>query len=271
MKHGQTVKPDCRAEVLFGQEHFDTHPFGWLFPLNEEQIDPRALAALSRHGGPMDEGNGNVNLSNTPAIFTSFGQFIVHDVTLMCPDFKLGEDIMIDVDLDALATEDDCCAPCAPILVRNGRNPLLDLDAVFGGGPNFNPRLSGANNQLRLNAGCGDIIRNMGGDTRLINNVRNEENLILVQIHVLFMRFYNLLIGFGFSYASARQVVTEIYHAIIRSDYLPTVCDPAVVDWVEANRYPLYQWMLRSKPAIPIQYSLFVFFNQSIKRRNHYV
>jgi hypothetical protein len=85
----------------------------------------------------------------------------------------------------------------------------------------------------------------------LIGDARNDENLIVAQTHLAFLRFHNAIVdklradGFAGSnddlFKEARRQVTLVYQWLIANVYLKKVCDPAVVDQVIAARAPVYQ------------------------------
>jgi hypothetical protein len=66
--------------------------------------------------------------ANVPAGYTYLGQFIDHDITF---DTTALQEIIVD-----------------PLAVRNFRTPMLDLDSLYGSGPNVQPYLY---NSLTLN------------------------------------------------------------------------------------------------------------------------
>lgn len=167
--------------------------------------------------------------------YTYLGQFIDHDLTL---------------DLTSLegAQPDET-------QVRNFRTPFLDLDHVYGGGPNLSPHLykkSGTNSPggaERLLIGKtvkpdgrggseDDLPRNSEG-IALTGDPRQDENVILAQLHVAFLKLHNLVIqdpkllqpyrGAGSDFAAAQRLVAWHYQWVVRYDYLETILDPDVV------------------------------------------
>jgi hypothetical protein len=82
------------------------------------------------------------------------------------------------------------------------------------------------------------------GQRALIGDTRNDENLVVAQFHLSFLRFHNKAVDFLAShktgwlpdFASA-QVLTRLhYQWLIVEGYLKGVCDPAVVDRVVQDR-----------------------------------
>jgi len=78
----------------------------------------------------------------------------------------------------------------------------------------------------------------------LIGDTRNDENLVVAQFHLSFLRFHNKAIDFLASHNtgwiadfSAAQTLTRLhYQWLIVEGYLKGVCDPAVVDRVVQDR-----------------------------------
>ena len=91
--------------------------FGEMFPDLPRLIsDPADLHAAGRINGPMNEGqHGKIGSTTTPLGFVFLGQFIDHDITL---DVTSSFDRLND-----------------PQATKNFRTPTLDLDCIYGAGP----------------------------------------------------------------------------------------------------------------------------------------
>jgi hypothetical protein len=205
-----------------------------------------------------------------PAGFTYLGQFLDHDLTL---------------DATAAHLEDD-------VTVRQllqGRSPALDLDSLYGLGPNhpFDRRFY-QDDGIRLKTGTtspvpGDVLTNRAlagfdlpragvgsliSERRrpLIPDPRNDENLAVAQIHCAFIRFHNRfaaeLAGKGVSSAvlfeSAREAVVKHYQWVVRHDFLPRIVDRAIVDEVftEGRRIFEPEPDRHDLPTMPIEFSV---------------
>lgn len=205
----------------------------------------------------------------TPRIgFTYFGQFLGHDLTH---------------DATPLA------GPYAePEKTPNFRTAVFDLDHVYGSGPAGSPYLyegeEGAETfqigQTTPTAYRRDLPIRQGrvliGD---LADTRNLDNLLLRQLHVLFLKFHNEAIrqlqtnpdlesvaealGPGTLFERARRLVCWHYQWIIRHDYLPRVLHNDIWHRREkrAPRQPSNNF------SVPIEFSLAAFrFGHSMVR-----
>ncbi len=103
-------------------EFAPTGKFGRLFP----QLRPftPSVESLTELGNAMNDPSPNTTEGDNvsvPAGFTYFGQFVDHDITL---DTTALQEIIVD-----------------PLAVRNFRTPMLDLDSLYGSGPEVQPYL----------------------------------------------------------------------------------------------------------------------------------
>ena len=153
----------------------------------------------------MAEVGAIANPKGTTAGITFFGQFIDHDLTL---------------DASANPTSD-----VDPTTLTNGRTFAFDLDSVYGGGPSVSPQLYDGDKFKIGVASDGvtpDLPRTSTGQAILIEP-RNDENLIIAQIHLSFLRLHNELIDEGMSFDEAHDTVVEAYRYVVLNDYLPQI------------------------------------------------
>jgi hypothetical protein len=264
-------------------------PFNYLFDDLAAQFPARHLpgdsaavaAALKRLGealaepapppGQQLQPTGN---STIPAVYTYWGQFIDHDITANTDRQNTVTDITVE-DLKPLQPE---------VVVRDLRNlrrPALDLDSVYGDGPTFEggPETAAADMydgiKLRLSEVAegdgipGDHIPTLGDNLRdlprdaeaqlpedktvaLIGDGRNDENLIVAQLHVAFLRFHNAVVDWaqhqpGYPqddrelFERVRDLVRWHYQWLVVHDYLKTVTLPGVVDKVLLGGNKVFQ------------------------------
>ncbi len=237
--------------------------FGRLFPELPAYDAPSddALTALTVAVGPtgaagplFDENLAeDNNPDNVPAFFTYFGQFLDHDMTL---------------DTLPLPTEF-----VDPTTLTNERDPRLNLDAVYGGGPDANPELYEADRKhLKVNGR--DLPRNPDGSAILVEG-RNDENQVIAQIHVAFLRAHNRLIDIdkkGSNLEQARKLMRWRYQWIVVHEFLPEVLDAEVYadvfrpDGSIQTRY--YDPQQAFKAEMPVEFSVAAYrFGHSQVRR----
>ncbi|MEU5691939.1 heme peroxidase family protein [Actinosynnema sp. NPDC020468] len=236
------------------------------------QLDEATRTALAKAvtaaGGQPDSADPAI-----PAGFTYLGQFVDHDLTMDRTESQLGEDVNLD-DL------------------MQGRSPALDLDSLYGRGP-LDPadRVFYAADGVQLKVGTSlattfpddrvnvdlegfDLPRSGTGVTAadrrqpLIPDLRNDENLVVAQTHLAFIRFHNRVVaesGFkGLSghrlFTTARAQVVRHYQWMLRHDYLPRIVDPAIVDDVFANGRKFFEAPGHGRvPTMPLEFSVAAF------------
>jgi heme peroxidase len=196
----------------------------------------------------------------TPRVgYTYFGQFVGHDLTH-----------------DSTPLE----GPYAePELTPNYRTPSFDLDHIYGGGPAKAPFLyegSPGEESFKIGASTpGGYLRDLPVEHGMVligdlQDARNLDNLILRQLHVVFLKFHNEAIrqlgsnppaitglenlGSGTLFERAQRLVRWHYQRIIRHDFLPRIVHPEVWNYQE-RRIPC-----SPKPegsySVPIEFSL---------------
>jgi len=186
--------------------------------------------------------------SDLPAGYTYFGQFVDHDVTMDTTKTNAETDNSDTTVIEATALRD---------LVQE-RSPSLDLDSLYGTVSGINPTLiDGAKFRIGRTsptpgAGAGavdkalpyDLPRGMDGKA-IIGDPRNDENLAVAQIHLLWMRFHNMIADRmaatnpgappSLVFELARDLVTRQYQYIVLNDYLPRILHSQVREIYEWN------------------------------------
>jgi hypothetical protein len=242
----------------FGRLFADLPPFA---PADQRTKDD--LLALGAPGGPLDAQDqlsaGPVQLITDPALSannpdnpthtagTTFaGQFIDHDVT-----FDAGSPLGVPTD---------------PLTSGNLRTPALDLDSVYGGGPDASPALyDTAGDPARLLLGSGGIFEDLprtADGVAVIGDPRNDEHLILAGLHCAFIRFHNRAVedarAAGASrwqdaFAQARRVTTWHYQWLVLHEFLPLFVGQAMVDDVLARGRSLFP-VQAGQGFIPVEF-----------------
>jgi hypothetical protein len=237
--------------------YYNSGRFGRLFPtLPPLEAARDSLIALGAAGGIMDgrdqpppapsPGNPD-NPADLPAGFTFLGQFIDHDIT-----FDPTSSLEREVDPEA---------------VSNFRTPTLELDSVYGAGPGASPHLYQRADADKLligrdtEDGANDLPRNEE-DVALIGDPRNDENLIVSQLHLAFLKFHNAVVdrvrAAGVPsravFREAQQRVRWHYQWMIVHEFLPHIIGKDVAKKLLTEERKIYDW--RHEPFIPVEFAV---------------
>ena len=74
----------------------------------------------------------------------------------------------------------------------------------------------------------------------IVGDFRNDENLLIAQLQVAFLRFHNMLADLVPTFDEARKLTRYHYQWLVAHEYLPGLCDRSVVDELIATGSPLY-------------------------------
>jgi hypothetical protein len=271
-------------------------------PLNSSDREPVNLPApLTTEENPL-----------IPAGYTYFGQFVTHDIT-----FDPASSLQRQNDPDSL---------------YDFRTPRFDLDSLYGRGPTDQPYLyrnaslpdphpdlnfdrrgvmllagnpSGTPDKTELAPFPGpDLLRN-SEEQAIIGDPRNDENLIISQLQVLFIQFHNRMVERVFQETgrtgddllkNAQRQVRWHYQWIVVHDFLARLIDGdpgngsksssgIVADILKLDSYPLsaggtgkrlrtnfhfYHW--HDDPFMPIEFSAAVGrFGHSMVRSSYFI
>jgi hypothetical protein len=205
--------------------------------------------------------------STVPAGFTYLGQFTDHDLTFDRTKVMLGQNV-------------------SPAELLQGRSPSLDLDSMYGAGPQNAGSAKFYTDDRHLKTGktaaAGDDPAMTGfdlprvgtGSSRaakrkaLIPDFRNDENLAVAQTHAAFIRFHNRVVDSlpasvppAQRFSKARELVVKHYQWMLRHDYLQRICAEAVVDDVFANGRKVFEVAASPTdvPTMPVEFSIAAF------------
>jgi hypothetical protein len=202
-----------------------------------------------------------------PAGFTYLGQFVDHDLTFDRTAVTLGENV-------------------SPADLLQARSPSLDLDSLYGAGPGDpeSERFYEADG-IHLKMGRTepieglprfdgfDLPRGAGSNPAqrrkaIIPDPRNDENLAIAQSHLAFIRFHNRVVDelpssvpLGRRFSKARAAVTRHYQWMLRTDYLPRICQAGVVNDVFSNGRKAFEVGAAPTdvPTMPLEFSVAAF------------
>ena len=197
-----------------------------------------------------------------PAGYTYLGQLIAHD---------LSYDKNVDV-------------PVTPLLDLSGleqqRTPALDLDSIYGGGPE---KRSDLYDSLKIKFNIGTTLPVTGYGAKggyqndlprteqapfkaVIADIRNDENLAIAQTQVAFMKFHNRVVDLLLSdftsvgpdlFAAVQKKVIQHYQWIVLNDFLPKTIEEDILRDTIKQGCSYYK---SATPAfIPIEFSLAAF------------
>ena len=223
-------------------------------------------------GAAMAEPGGGQ--SHIPAGFTYLGQFLDHDLTFDKTNVMLGANV-------------------TPAQLLQARSPSLDLDSLYGAGPGDpeSAKFYEADG-LHLKRGKSifptkngfDLPRGAGNTAAkkrkaIIPDPRNDENLAVAQTHTAMIRFHNRVVDTQLGsvppaqkFDKAREIVTKHYQWMIRSDYLPRICQPGLVNDVFNNGRKAFEVGATPTdvPTMPIEFSVAAFRLGHSMVRPHY-
>jgi hypothetical protein len=220
-----------------------------------------------------------------PAGYTYFGQFVDHDITFD--------------PVSSLNRQND------PNALVDFRTPRFDLDSVYGRGPADQPYLYEPDG-LHLALGeprdatdspfAGPDLQRGVGDRALIGDPRNDENLIVSQLQVAFIKFHNKVadqVSAGnptFSDADAfkltQSTVRWHYQWVVIHDFLRRlVGDEVINDIMQPNGYfaargttssvtraKLLFYKFSDQPFMPIEFSVAAYrYGHSMARPSYFI
>lgn len=248
------------TSMIFGKAKKD-HPepgrFGRIFKKSGYNPTNDAIKKLAERMREINNPSGDNEF--VPIGFAFLGQFIDHDLTLDATSlFGRRED---------------------PQAVVDFRTPNLDLDNLYGAGPGVDRFMYDTTepfdkNPVKLLVDKDrdfDLPRN-SQNTAIIGDLRNDENLIVSQLHLAFIKFHNAVVDFLLKknpqryqvehgetllFGDASQEVRWHYQWIILQEFLPKILGKEVVEDVLKNGTKLYDWKKYAKyPFMPIEFSI---------------
>jgi Animal haem peroxidase len=226
------------------------------------------LRTLGKKGGRMDPKDPLVNITNpldanetnnpdnaNPDMtvgFTFLGQFIDHDFTF--------DPLPIGLSCGNKVTNS-----------KNLRSPFLDLDSVYGRGPDEDRLLYDRSSELEPSVPARFLIDSEAArdlprtsqNRAIIADPRNDENVIISQLHLAFLKFHNEAIDFVAKkkpsgtgakeiFDEAHRLVRWHYQYIIVNQFLKATLDSQVYDQVKKNGPTIFK--PSPKPKLPREF-----------------
>ena len=190
--------------------------------------DTEGPKALDKPLGAADDDENTATLDGElrlPAGYTYFGQFVDHDITFD--------------PVSSLTRQND------PDALIDFRTPRFDLDSLYGRGPSDQPYLYERRRRAaRAGRAASPTPRDRRPDLQrvtagraLIGDPRNDENLIVSQLQVAFIRFHNAVVDAGRDdrarllgcddlFKLAQQTVRWHYQWVVIHDFLARLVGP---------------------------------------------
>lgn len=227
--------------------------FGYLFrdlqcdPANQLLEDPQTVKDLILLGETMVESKVNARPdSKIPSAYTYFSQFVDHDITL--------EAVTKDVPLDGNLQPMQLCE--IEESIKNTRTATLDLDSMYEPAllhgmyypvPRHptNPHKLAIGRAVKTQSSIhhppgtdlndSDLPREFFSDdpevdrVAKIGDVRNDQTLMISQMHLAFLRAHNAIVDQGKSFHDAAKLLRQHYQWIVIHDFLPRIVDHSLV------------------------------------------
>jgi hypothetical protein len=260
------------VERLGGGVHSTAGKFGRMFPHLTKYVDA-GEAAMAQLAFAMEDAGaaaGRPDNQQIPAGFTYLGQFVDHDLTF---DTTTLSEVKVD-----------------PTAVFNFRTPRLELDSVYGTGPDGMPYLfarQGAGFGPKLVLGTTSDVPPIGplsaipgvagfdlprvtftphgggqGGCALIGDPRNDENLLVAQTHLSFLHFHNAVVDRlagtvpdGALFEDARREVRWHYQWIVLHDFLPRLVDLNILHDLFRNGRQHFTVCCGNDPFMPVEFA----------------
>jgi hypothetical protein len=220
-------------------------------------LSEQEAAAIGGPGGLMHDFDDTSADSSIPAGYIFFAQFIDHDVTLDTTSDLRGDPAELDVDT-----------------LPNIRSASLDLDCVYGFGPEASPHIYDAarSGHIAIHPNGHDVARAHGGQA-LIGDPRNDENIFVSQMQLMFQRFHNKMYEERLApegnckhldrFEEAQKQCRYHYQWLVLFDFLKRLCDPCVFRHAvpkilagDGSQYPYFHKPdAHGKLRMPVEFS----------------
>ena len=256
--HGSAFPAELEQKFAQNPNAPKAVPLGYMFRNLTTQPDklllntPDTVDGLRRLAEVMRAPEHDSRFSDIPAAYTYFGQFVAHDMAFFDLGVRRAKNVPSSCDF-ARVTQ-----PLGPRSLQglvNKRGSQLQLDSIYSDAE----LLDGAH--LRLgsvtvtNANEHDPKRKDDlqdlpripleagpekGCDPLVGDPRNDNNLIVSQLHVAFLRAHNELVDQlrgptpvqKEHFDAARKLLRQLYHHVLINDYLKFIADEQVIQEV---------------------------------------
>ncbi len=216
-----------------------------------------ALMALGQCGGPMDANPPKDGQSEAPPIpdsdrladfpvgLTYFGQFLDHNITFQASsNFELGQSAQDTVN------------------TRSGR---VGLEHLYGFGPDLQSALfydRHQNGKFWIDCEADwDVPRNKSA-VPLIPDPRNDTNVIIAQLHLIFMKFHNAIVDAlppevpdDRKFGMAQETAAWHFQWLVLNEFLPKIVTGDVYERVVKHHNPTYYKPELNRALVPVEFA----------------
>lgn len=195
----------------------------------------------------LAEGSGIKSQDSVlPAGYTYFAQFVSHDLTF---DPSTVNQRRLD-----------------PRYLEDYRSPRFDLDSVYGRGPDDQPYLYADDRTFALGKPLDvgfDLPRSARRAIAIIGDPRNDQNVMISQLHCLFLRLHNRIAREhpSWSFLEIQEQVQLHYQYVVLTDLLPRLIgSKSYGEFVEQRNglfsaHGLSLLGSGSEPALPVEFA----------------
>jgi hypothetical protein len=273
-------------EAPFVVKPVDRRRFDFLFPQLQDNSDNLLPESRTTRDALVDLG---IAMSSTtrvgsgiPAAYTYFGQFVDHDITFdtsSATGSQLTNENLQPLPLSRIRQE-----------TQNIRTAALELDSVYGlpaprdgvnmkigkvtplganSKPGLRPPGKDDDNDLPREPRSNDVVHDRAA---LIGDPRNDENTIIAQLQVAFLRAHNKLVDEidpPNRFRRAKRRLRRHYQHIVLHDFLKRIADPQIVDDIIENGNRVYD-PDEDEFFMPLEYSVAAYrFGHSMVRTGY--
>lgn len=222
--------------------------------VRDAMIDIGKLGGLLDAKDPLVEGpvplvlnpelsltNPNQDVRNMTAGTTYVGQFLDHDI-IFDTTSQLG-----------VVTE--------PTQTPNSRNPRLDLDSVYGGGPSVSPQLYESSDPAKFRIDSGGLFEDLPRHpdmTAIVADPRNDQNLMVAGLHAAFLLAHNRTVdslraarAAGDPGLKSRRTIMHHWQWIVVHEFLPQIAGQQLVNDILRNGR---RWYRFRNPSMPVEF-----------------
>lgn len=275
----EAIGERVRALALESGARPADHGFGFMFPAlcgpaHRLAPEPRTLKDLARLASVMAEPQDTLQDSPPPPRVRSAGDGDLPAAYTYLVEFLRNDLIWERRTPDEAGLGPDALAPLSSLTgLLNRRSGGLDLDSVYDAPrdpqavrrmlvgtlsprpkdcPHGRPPRTGPGNDLPRHPRSPEPGRDRAPR---MSDARNDEQLILSQLHVAFLKAHNALIASGLSFEAARRALRRRFQWMVLFDLLPKLVAPDVLENVMEDGPRLWRVERPAALFMPVELS----------------